>query len=91
MRLPRSTFVLLLSLIISQEVSGTSPVPIPAGYSVSIKYDQTTEEAVFDLELVDGTWLGLALGASTMAKGTDMIMCKAKAGVGECRDMISVG
>lgn len=56
-----------------------------------MNYDETKQEAVFDLELVDGTWIGIALGSNTMTKGTDMIMCKAKGGVGECRDMISIG
>ena len=56
-----------------------------------MNYDESKQEAVFDLELVDGTWIGIALGSNTMTKGTDMIMCKAKGGVGECRDMISIG
>ena len=63
-----------------------------SGYSLAVSYDAATQEAVFNMEILDNTWFGFGLGSKVMGRGVDSVMCKVtSAGAGLCEDMRTNG
>ena len=64
---------IVASVALSQSVTPGSGIEIVNGFNVQASLDPQTDKVIFEVYMKDNSWMGLVLGNSGMAPGSDMI------------------
>ena len=67
-------------------------IEVKSGFNVQVRLDEDDpSQAIFEVYMKDGTWMGLVLGDVGMAPGSDMIQIKANGTNSRVYDKFSTG
>ena len=66
-------------------------IEVAGGYNVQANIDTSTDMVTFEIFMKDNSWMGLVLGNSGMAPGSDMIQIKANGVNSRVYDKFSQG
>ena len=77
MKVSATSLAVLAAFATAQNSPGTG-IEVASGYNVQVKLNpDNLNEALFEVYMLDNSWMGLVLGDNGMSAGTDMIQIKA--------------